>query len=101
MLMENLLLHTDENSIKYDLKGSKRNRFIKEKTKGKVTLDNNFLQDMKSRPIPIQYSMKRLLTIAIYNDSMYLTRHQIIDYSMFVAIDPIRRTIRFGIIDYV
>jgi 1-phosphatidylinositol-3-phosphate 5-kinase len=45
--------------------------------------------------------MKRLLTIAIYNDSMYLTRHQIIDYSMFVAIDPIRRTIRFGIIDYV
>lgn len=54
MLMENLLLNIDEeNVIKYDLKGSGRNRFINNKIKGAVTLDNNFLFDFKSRPIPL------------------------------------------------
>jgi hypothetical protein len=43
LLMENLLLGVDENVIKYDLKGSRRNRYIKEKYPGRVTLDNNFL----------------------------------------------------------
>ena len=92
MLMENLSLHSDEERcIKYDLKGSRRNRFVKEqrtsnKQGGKVYLDTNFLQDMKSRPIPMQYAMKRLMNIAIHNDSMYLSRQAVIDYSMFVII---------------
>lgn len=45
--------------------------------------------------------MKRLLKIAIANDSIYLTKHSIIDYSMFVIIDPERKTVRVGIIDYI
>lgn len=42
--MENLLLNIDEqNSILYDLKGSRRNRFIPNKKPGQVALDNNYL----------------------------------------------------------
>lgn len=100
--MENLLLQVDEqNCLLYDLKGSRRNRFIPNKRPGQVTLDNNYLQDMKSKPVPLQYSMKRLLSIAIQNDSLYLSKHSIIDYSMLVIINPIKRTVRVGIIDYV
>ena len=102
LLMENLLLNVNEKvAIKYDLKGSRRNRFINRKSAQQVTLDNNFLFDRKSRPIPMENSMKRLLKIAIANDSIYLTKHSIIDYSMFVIIDPERKTVRVGIIDYI
>ena len=46
LMMENLLMGTDETvSIKYDLKGSKRNRYIPNSKPGEVTLDNNFLYD--------------------------------------------------------
>ena len=49
----------------------------------------------------MQYSMKRLLKIAIANDSLYLTKHSIIDYSMLVIINPEKKTVRLGIIDYI
>lgn len=100
--MENLLLGIDDKvSIKYDLKGSRRNRFIARAKPQQVTLDNNFLFDRKSRPITMHHSMKRLLKIAIANDSLYLTKHSIIDYSMFVIINPVKKTVRLGIIDYI
>lgn len=51
--MENLLLGVDDNCVRYDLKGSGRNRYINKKNKNDVTLDTNFLQDFKSRPIPL------------------------------------------------
>ena len=54
VLMENLLLGVDEaNVIMYDLKGSRRNRFIANPEPGQVTLDNNFLNDYNSRPIAL------------------------------------------------
>lgn len=102
ILQENLLVNVDEKvAIKYDLKGSRRNRFIPRAKAHQVTLDNNFLYDRQCRPIPMQYMMKRLLKIAIANDTLYLTKHSIIDYSLFVIIDPVKKTIRVGIIDYI
>ena len=59
------------------------------------------MQDRDSRPIPMHHTMKRLLKIAIANDSLYLTKHSIIDYSMFVIINPVKQTVRVGIIDYI
>ena len=49
----------------------------------------------------MQHQMKRLLKIAIANDSLYLTKHSIVDYSMLVIINPIEHTVRLGIIDYI
>jgi len=56
VLMENLLLGVDESvAIKYDLKGSERSRYVQIKSHKQVALDTNFLYDMKSRPIPLQF----------------------------------------------
>ena len=49
----------------------------------------------------MQYSSKRFFKIAIANDSLYLSKHSIIDYSLFAIIDPVQKTIRVGIIDYI
>ena len=76
LMMENLLLGVNDKIVKkYDLKGSKRNRYIANAKEGHVTLDNNYLYDMRSRPIPMQYSCKRLFKIALANDSLYLAKH--------------------------
>ena len=102
ILMENLLLNVDEEvAIKYDLKGSERSRFVNIKNSKQVALDTNFLFDMKSRPIPLQFQMRKTLKLAIANDSLYLAQHQIIDYSLFLIIDPKKKTLRVGIIDYI
>ena len=45
--------------------------------------------------------MKRLLTLAIHNDSLYFAKHSIIDYSLFVIVNHAKKTIRLGIIDYI
>jgi len=66
-----------------------------------VALDTNFLYDMKSRPIPLQFQMRKMLQIAIANDSIFLSQHQVIDYSLLLIIDPIKKTLRVGIIDYI
>jgi 1-phosphatidylinositol-3-phosphate 5-kinase len=49
----------------------------------------------------MDFTMKKMLKIAIANDSLYLSKHSIIDYSMFVIINPETKRIRFGIIDYI
>ena len=49
----------------------------------------------------MDFAMKKMLKIAIANDSLYLSKHSIIDYSMFVIINPETKRIRFGIIDYI
>lgn len=100
--MENLLLGVDENvAIKYDLKGSERNRYVPIVSRKQVALDTNFLHDMKSRPIPLQFQMRKMLQIAIANDSIFLSQHQVIDYSLLLIIDPVKKTLRIGIIDYI
>ena len=49
----------------------------------------------------MEYACKRFFKIAIANDSLYLSKHSIIDYSMFAIINPVNKTIRVGIIDYI
>lgn len=45
-MMENILLNiNDDNCVTYDLKGSRKKRYIAKKQKGQVLLDNNFLFD--------------------------------------------------------
>lgn len=87
-MMENTLLNiNEENCLKYDLKGSRKKRFIAKKQKGQVLLDNNFLFDQSSRPIALNYAMRRLLQIAINNDTLYLAKNNIVDYSLLAIID--------------
>ena len=103
--MENLTCGIDANKaslLKYDLKGSMSRRYVITSGKKNVTkLDTNLLQDMNSKPICMDYVMNRLMQIAIHNDTMFLSRHEKIDYSFLVWVDKDTKLIRVGIIDYI
>ncbi len=49
----------------------------------------------------MNYTMHRLMEIAIHNDVSFLCRHDKIDYSLLAYIDHDQKLIRIGIIDYI
>lgn len=91
IMMENLTIGIDPQSkhlLKYDLKGSMSRRYVDIKGKPFNTrLDTNFLEDFKSKPICMNYTMNRLMEIAIHNDTSFLHKYTKIDYSFLVWID--------------
>jgi hypothetical protein len=131
ILMENLFYGKNMNSIKaYDLKGSKSNRYIpkKDQKPNQVLPDTNFKEDFKGEPIALERNMAELLKAAVHNDSLILSKMNVVDYSLLLIIDdqpmlysnnPIYhnhqkdsehpsacpicyvKTVRVGIIDYV
>ena len=97
----------------YDLKGSKINRYIepKNKKKGKILLDTNFLEDMKGEPLFLDFDNYKMIKRALINDCIFLKKEEIIDYSLLIIFEiedkkeknenkfEIKK-IRMGIIDY-
>lgn len=49
----------------------------------------------------MNYTMNRLMEIAIHNDASFLTRYNKVDYSFLAAVDTKNKLIRVGIIDYI
>ena len=49
----------------------------------------------------MNYAMKRMLQIAITNDSFFLFKNNVVDYSLLCIIDKERKLVRIGVIDYV
>ena len=91
--------------IRYDLKGSTLNRFVKKQMNNEmnrvVLHDNNFQLAFMGRPLPIRYTINRILHYCINNDTLFLSQSNIVDYSLLTIIDTKRKKVRFGIIDYV
>ena len=113
MMMENLNygfnLINDKISS-YDLKGSTINRYIKKKEKMEknniVLLDSNFKEDFNWGPIPLESDLFGLLLLSVYNDTLFLFKMGIVDYSLLLYInqeDQISKNkiIRVGIIDFI
>ena len=73
----------------YDLKGSRANRYIKKKDRkpGKVLLDTNFVEDFNREPLFIEENVFKKLKEALYNDSDFLSKSDVIDYSLLLVID--------------
>jgi len=91
----------EKNNIKtYDLKGSIRNRFVDHPKSHSTLLDTNFKVDRNGEPIPVKAEHKDYMNFAIHNDTLFLQRHKIIDYSLLLIIDIKNHQIRLGIIDY-
>lgn len=128
ILMENLFygkeeVGTDKSIKAYDLKGSKSNRYINKKDQkpNQVLPDTNFKEDFKGEPIALERNMAELLKAAIHNDSLILSKMNVVDYSLLLIIDEKCsidnlhdntaqlygipyfniKSIRVGIIDYV
>jgi 1-phosphatidylinositol-3-phosphate 5-kinase len=67
----------------------------------RVYHDNNFIYEMGARPLAMRYNMNKILNICVNNDTLCLTKAQIIDYSLLVIINTRTKRLRFAIIDYV
>ena len=100
----------------FDLKGSLRNRYINEGNADKqsataakngdgkksktVLLDKNFIQYMKGFPMTLEDQSKQHLHKAVHNDTLFLCRSDVIDYSLLVGINESENELVVGIIDY-
>ncbi|ETO00116.1 hypothetical protein RFI_37343, partial [Reticulomyxa filosa] len=85
-------------SCTFDLKGSTRGRYVDETAS--VMLDENFIETFQGFPIPLNGASKRYLHKAIHNDTLFLSKSQVVDYSLLVGIDKSRNELVLGIIDY-
>ena len=90
----------EQHIIRYDLKGSNLNRFVKNMESSVVLHDNNFVLWKGGRPLPIEYAINRILHICINNDTLCLSKSNIVDYSLLTIIDTDKKKVRFGIIDF-
>lgn len=50
-------------------------------------MDLNFCEDMQGLPICLSIEDKRYLDASIWNDSLFLYKQNVIDYSLLVIID--------------
>lgn len=86
--------------VVYDLKGTtNKRRRVKEGDK-KSKMDLNFLEDFNSIPIPINKAEMEFLSKSIHNDTAFLCKCNVIDYSMLLIICLPERKIAVGLIDY-
>eukprot|EP00475_Leptophrys_vorax_P045153 TRINITY_DN9293_c0_g1_i2.p1 TRINITY_DN9293_c0_g1~~TRINITY_DN9293_c0_g1_i2.p1 ORF type:complete len:969 (+),score=239.60 TRINITY_DN9293_c0_g1_i2:312-2909(+) len=97
VLMPNLFYQTNLKTV-FDLKGSIRNRLVKDEQS--VLLDENFILYTKGFPLPLSSKSKELLRMCVHNDTLFLSKQEIVDYSILVGIDDVHKELVVGIIDY-
>lgn len=103
LVMENLFYGRKCSRI-FDLKGSMRNRYVKETgSAGEVLLDENLVEISLQKPLYIRESSKVLIRQALRHDSDFLAAMNIMDYSVIVGLDTEddeNRELVVGIIDF-
>ncbi|POS87778.1 hypothetical protein EPUL_000373, partial [Erysiphe pulchra] len=103
LLMENLFYDRSPTRI-FDLKGSMRNRKIQSTgEQNEVLLDENMVEFIYESPLFVREHSKKLLRAAIFNDTLFLQRNDVMDYSLMIAVDEVfaRKELVVGIIDVV
>ena len=99
LVMENLFYDRTPTRI-FDLKGSMRNRKIESTgEKNEVLLDENMVEFIYESPLFTRDHSKKLLKSSVHNDTLFLARQNVMDYSLMVAIDENRNELVVGIID--
>ncbi|KAF1841814.1 uncharacterized protein K460DRAFT_419811 [Cucurbitaria berberidis CBS 394.84] len=100
LVMENLFYDREPNR-RYDLKGSMRNRKIESTgERDEVLLDENLVDIIYSEtPIFVREHTKKLLKASVWNDTLFLSHNNVMDYSLMAGFDDTNREIIVGIID--
>jgi 1-phosphatidylinositol-3-phosphate 5-kinase len=99
LLMENLFYDRSPTRI-FDLKGSMRNRKIEATgERNEVLLDENMVEFIYESPLFAREHSKKLLRSSVHNDTLFLARQNVMDYSLMIAIDENRKELVVGIID--
>ncbi|KAJ1968249.1 Mitochondrial distribution and morphology protein 12, partial [Dimargaris verticillata] len=101
MIMENLFY---ERSVAktFDLKGSMRNRLVQDTGRAdEVLLDENLVKHILQSPLYVRDHAKDLIRSSIWNDTLFLAKHEVVDYSLLVAIDEEKHELVIGIVDFI
>jgi len=99
LLMENLFYDRVPTRI-FDLKGSMRNRKVQSTgERDEVLLDENMVDFIYETPLFAREHSKKLLGQSVWNDTLFLGRQDVMDYSLMIAIDESRDELVVGIID--
>lgn len=99
LLMENLFYDRAPTRI-FDLKGSMRNRKVQSTgERNEVLLDENMVDFIYETPLFAREHSKKLLSQSVWNDTLFLGRQNVMDYSLMIAIDESRSELVVGIID--
>ncbi|RYP63888.1 hypothetical protein DL771_009063 [Monosporascus sp. 5C6A] len=99
LLMENLFYDRSPTRI-FDLKGSMRNRKIQSTgEQNEVLLDENMVEYIYESPLFAREHSKKLLRASVWNDTLFLARQNVMDYSLMIAVDEARKELVVGIID--
>ncbi|KAL2822733.1 hypothetical protein BDW59DRAFT_163716 [Aspergillus cavernicola] len=99
LLMENLFYDRVPTRI-FDLKGSMRNRKVQSTgERNEVLLDENMVDFIYETPLFAREHSKKLLSQSVWNDTLFLGRQDVMDYSLMIAIDESRSELVVGVID--
>ena len=99
LVMENLFYDRSPNRT-FDLKGSMRNRRIQSTgEQNEVLLDENMVEYIYESPLFAREHSKRLLRASVWNDTLFLARQDVMDYSLMIAVDEVKKELVVGIID--
>ncbi|CRK40944.1 hypothetical protein BN1708_008395, partial [Verticillium longisporum] len=99
LVMENLFYDRAPSRI-FDLKGSMRNRKIQSTgEQNEVLLDENMVEFIYESPLFAREHSKKLLRASVWNDTLFLARQNVMDYSLMVAVDEVKKELVVGIID--
>ena len=100
LVMENLFYDRTDKIKKFDLKGSMRNRKIQSTGESnEVLLDENMVEFIYESPLFAREHSKKVLRSSVHNDTLFLARQNVMDYSLMMAIDESRKELVVGIID--
>ncbi|KAJ3046413.1 1-phosphatidylinositol-3-phosphate 5-kinase [Rhizophlyctis rosea] len=100
-VMENLFYERKISRI-FDLKGSMRNRHVQSTGRqNEVLLDENLVEFIYESPLFIREHSKKLLRASVWNDTLFLSKLNVMDYSLLVGIDDERNELVVGIVDYI
>ncbi|KAI8341123.1 hypothetical protein BC941DRAFT_201221 [Chlamydoabsidia padenii] len=101
MVMENLFYDRSVQKI-FDLKGSMRNRHVQVTGKeNEVLLDENMVEYLFQTPLFLHAHSKQMLRESLHNDTLFLSRLDVMDYSLLVGIDEEKQELVVGIVDFI
>lgn len=99
LVMENLFYDSNPNR-RFDLKGSMRNRKIESTGQpDEVLLDENLVETIFESPLFVREHARKLLQASVWNDTMWLCKQNVMDYSLMAGFDDERKELVVGIID--
>jgi len=99
LVMENLFYEHKPNR-RFDLKGSMRNRKIEPTGQSdEVLLDENLVETIFESPLFVREHHRKLLQASVWNDTLWLCKQNVMDYSLMAGFDDDAKQLVVGIID--